>query len=142
MSSPWIVKTKLVEWHEVDAYGRVYYGDYAHWCDLGRQSASTAACIDPGQIFMVTTDFYLKYRAPARFNEEVVIRTRVASPTLYRWKFEYEIYRKVGRELCAEGYSLHILLDADGKPKSHDPVLLEKLAAFFEKHRERAEVQA
>jgi acyl-CoA thioester hydrolase len=57
-----------------------------------------------------------RYRRPARYDDEMEIRTegRVTSPI--RMEFQYEVLVKGGAELVASGRTSHAAVGKDGKP--------------------------
>lgn len=127
----WVETTTRVRWHEVDSQGVVYYGNYLHWCDLGREALAEAIGLEYTAVEVMTVEFRLRYRRPARYGDEVLIRTTMDWPRAARFVFRYEIYRKLGRELLAEGYSVHILLTRHGLRLGLDPYLHDKFVAFL-----------
>lgn len=62
------------------------------------------------------------YRASARFDDEVLVKTRVASVGNSSIRFENEIYELPERQLLCTGHTVHSLLDSKGNkiPSSAD----------------------
>ncbi len=111
-----------VRYAETDQMGIVYYANYLVWFELGRvellrsmgmaysRLESEHGCILP------VIEARCRYRAPARYDDEILIETR---PALLRGtvlKFAYQIYRKPNqkgkeRQLLAEGETVHVVCD-------------------------------
>jgi acyl-CoA thioester hydrolase len=118
-----------VRYAETDQMGVVYYANYLVWFELGRVEclrelglAYSVLEKDHGCILPVI-EAHCRYRAPARYDDEITIETR---PTMVRGsviKFEYRLYRKPHgdrqeRELLAEGHTVHVVCDDQMKRKS------------------------
>jgi acyl-CoA thioester hydrolase len=111
-----------VRYAETDQMGIVYYANYFVWFEIGRvellrslglaysQMESKERCILP------VVESHCRYRAPARYDDEIFIETR---PALLRGsviKFAYRILRKNPDDaeptLLAEGETVHVVCDA------------------------------
>jgi acyl-CoA thioester hydrolase len=91
-----------VRYAETDQMGIVYYANYLVWFELGR-------------VELPVVEATCRYRAPARYDDEILIETR---PSMLRgsvMKFAYRILRKStdGEEpkLLAEGETVHVVCD-------------------------------
>jgi acyl-CoA thioester hydrolase len=118
-----------VRYAETDQMGVVYYANYLVWFELGRVECLRALGLaysrlekDHGCILPVI-ESHCRYRAPARYDDEIVIETR---PSMVRGsviKFDYKLYRKPHgvakeRELLAEGHTVHVVCDDQMKRKT------------------------
>jgi acyl-CoA thioester hydrolase len=116
------VTTELrVRYAETDQMGIVYYANYFVWFELGRVEllrslglAYSRLETDHGCILPVVSA-NCRYRAPARYDDEILIETRPAMLRGSVLKFAYSILRKEGegREptLLAEGETVHVVCD-------------------------------
>jgi acyl-CoA thioester hydrolase len=110
-----------VRYAETDQMGIVYYANYLVWFELGRVELLRSLGLtysrletDHGCILPVI-EARCRYRAPARYDDEILIETR---PVLMRGsvlKFAYRVLRKApeGEEqtLLAEGETVHVVCD-------------------------------
>jgi acyl-CoA thioester hydrolase len=71
-------------------------------------------------------DVHCRYASPTRYDDEVVVTTRIASANRRMVEFAYELCSHDGRGL-ATGETKHIYLGADLKPTK----LPEKYYALF-----------
>ncbi len=57
-----------------------------------------------------------QYLRPARYDDEIEVKTegRMLSPV--RMEFQYQVIKKDDRTLAAEGRTVHAALDLSGKP--------------------------
>jgi acyl-CoA thioester hydrolase len=110
-----------VRYAETDQMGIVYYANYLVWFEIGRVEMLRALGhayndleVDHG-IILPVVHASCRYRAPARYDDEIQIETR---PTMLRGtvlKFAYRVYRKAKeaeeRELLADGETVHVACD-------------------------------
>jgi len=104
--------------------GMVYYANYLVWFEVGRAEF----CRQRGfayRDFERENDAYLavaearcRYHTPARYDDLLLIRTRVEEFRKRTVRFAYEIVRKDPHTLLATGSTLHVVLDSRGRPKS------------------------
>jgi acyl-CoA thioester hydrolase len=137
------VTTQLrVRYAETDQMGVVYYANYLVWFEIGRvellrslgfsyrQLESEHQCILP---VIETT---CRYRAPARYDDEILIESR---PALLRGsvlKFAYRIWRKATegeeRKLLAEGETVHVVCDSQMNKKPLPEIYAAALKAMMD----------
>lgn len=56
-----------------------------------------------------------RYKHPARYDDEITIRTRLAQMRTSLLRFHYEVVRKSDGRLLAEGESVHMVVGRDLK---------------------------
>jgi len=111
-----------VRYAETDQMGVVYYANYLVWFEVGRVAWCRARGfnyrdmeIEDGRRMMVA-EAACRYRSPARFDDEVTIRTAVASASEKVIRFSYEVRDKITSKLLATGETAHIVTDSDNRP--------------------------
>jgi acyl-CoA thioester hydrolase len=111
-----------VRYAETDQMGIVYYANYLVWFEIGRVELLRSLGLAYSQLeidhqcILPVIEANCRYRAPARYDDQILIETRPAllrGPVL---KFAYRIYRKANqegkeRELLAEGETTHMVCD-------------------------------
>ena len=111
-----------VRYAETDQMGIVYYANYLVWFEIGRVEVLRTLGFSYRQLeqefgcILPVIEASCRYRAPARYDDEILIESRPAllrGPVL---KFAYRIYRKANqegneRELLAEGETVHVVCD-------------------------------
>jgi acyl-CoA thioester hydrolase len=109
-----------VRYAETDRMGVVYYANYLIWFEVGR----TDLLRDAGWSYreMETEGFMLPvieatcvYKQPARYDDELEIRTTGQLMSPVRLRFEYEIARTSDGVLLVTGHTEHASLDRHGK---------------------------
>ena len=116
-----ICDTRLrVRYAETDKMGVVYYANYLVWMEVGR----TDYCKDVGFNYremeadhanMAVAEASCRYIAPARYDDEILIRTTVERLNRRLITFSYSIYDEATSRLLAEGKTVHITVGKDGK---------------------------
>jgi acyl-CoA thioester hydrolase len=79
--------------------------------------------------FIAVAEVTCRYRAPARYDEEVVVRTRLKHVRKSVIVFSYELLRAEGGEVLAEGETAHVVTDS----KMNVAPLPEKYLKAFRK---------
>ena len=114
--------TITVRYAETDQMGVVYYGNYLTWFEVGRVAWCRAKGFQYRDMesvdrrFMVVAEAVCRYKAPARFEDEVMIRTAVASASEKVIRFRYEIVNQKSGRLLAEGETVHVVTDEQMRP--------------------------
>ncbi len=107
-----------VRYAETDAMGIVHHAVYPVWMELGRSDllrrlGQSYAEWERRGVMMSVAEVRVRYRAPARYDEMVEIRTRLAEAGRRKVVFAYEVVR--GETRLAEGESVHIVTGRDGR---------------------------
>lgn len=112
-----------VRYAETDQMGVSYYANYFVWFEVGRNQH----CIECGfsyrdmeketGLYLIVADARCRYKTPARYEDELLIRTRINELTRRTVHFTYEIERTDG-EKVATGETLHVLINQQGRPSS------------------------
>ncbi|OGW39769.1 MAG: acyl-CoA thioesterase [Desulfuromonadaceae bacterium GWB2_53_15] len=107
-----------VRFNEVDAYNVAWHGHYVAWMEVGRNDLAGRFGIDAQQLGEVgflglVVSLEIKYLSPARFKEEIVVRTSLRPGETATLVFVNEILGNDGRML-AIGVTTHALTDLGG----------------------------
>jgi acyl-CoA thioester hydrolase len=109
-----------VRYAESDAMGIVHHAVYPVWMELGRsdllrQLGQSYVEWEKRGVRMSVAEIRVRYRAPARYDELVEVRTRLKEAGRRKVVFAYEILRDGTR--LAEGESIHIVTGPDGRAR-------------------------
>jgi acyl-CoA thioester hydrolase len=111
-----------VRYAETDQMGVVYYANYLVWFEVGRVAWCRARGFHyrdmelDDERFMVVAEVNCRYRAPARFDDDIMIRTAIASATDKVIRFKYEVQNHKTGQLLATGESVHVVTDRQFRP--------------------------
>lgn len=125
--------TIRVRYAETDQMGVVYYANYLVWFEVGRAELCRHLGFEYRQMeveddtFIVVAEASCRYKRPARYDDVLTIRTRVANFQRRTIRFGYEIFNQASGELIATGETLHVICDRQGRTKS----LPEKYRKYF-----------
>ena len=112
-----------VRYAETDKMGVAYYANYFVWFEVGRaelcrRKGFSYADLEALGYILVVTDAHCHYRNSARYDEAIVIRTRLKGINKRMITFGYQLLRKGSEEILAEGETRHLSIGPNGKPKS------------------------
>jgi acyl-CoA thioester hydrolase len=115
-------ETKLrVRYAETDQMGVAYHSNHLIWFEVGRVELMRQMGFSYRDMerdedrFIAVAEVTCRYRAPARYDEEVVVRTRLKHVRKSVIVFSYELVRSEGGELLAEGETAHVVTDSKMK---------------------------
>lgn len=126
-----IAESRLrVRYAETDQMGVVYHANYVVWFEVGRVDLLRQLGFryrdmernDDCHIAVV--DLRCRYKAPAMYDDEIVVRTQLKNVRESLLHFGYEIRRIEDSTLLAEGETTHIVVNG----KFEKTVLPEKYA--------------
>ncbi len=105
-----------VRYAETDAAGIVHHATYPVWFEEGRSELSRQlgmpyAGLEPIGVDLVLSVLQVRYRAPARYDEEIRVLTRVAGLRSRTMAFEYRVLRAADGTLLAEGRTDHVAVN-------------------------------
>jgi acyl-CoA thioester hydrolase len=115
------VSVVRVRYAETDKMGVVYYANYFVWFEVGRTDLLrslgwTYREMEHAGIALPVIAAQCEYRRPARYDEEIEIRTRGRMLSPIRMEFTYEVARRGEETVVASGRTVHAALDPAGKP--------------------------
>ncbi len=106
-----------VRYAETDQMGVVYHANYFVWLEIGRVELLRQLGFDYKQM-EIADDCHLpvveancRYRASARYDDEIVIETRITGMRSFMLKFGYRVIRAEDSLLLAEGETTHVVCD-------------------------------
>jgi acyl-CoA thioester hydrolase len=115
--------TFRVRYAETDQMGVVYYANYFIWFEVGR----TDFCRRRGFAYrdleeqdglcLIVAEARCRYKAPARYDDEIEVRTYLKDVRRRVLVFGYEIYRTATDDLLAEGETVHVITNRAGRPR-------------------------
>ncbi len=110
-----------VRYAETDQMGIVYHANYLVWFEVGRVELMREMGVayrdmekEDGCLIAVA-DARCRYKAPARYDDEIIVRTHIKNIRDSLIHFGYELLRANDGTLLAEGETTHIVTDAQMK---------------------------
>jgi acyl-CoA thioester hydrolase len=125
-----------VTYRMTDQMGYVYYGNYFEFFEIGRTdlirgSSVTYAEMEAEGYLLPVMHAACDYKAPGRYDDVLVVTTRLTELSRVRISFAYEIHAESRPgELVCTGLTRHVIVGRDGRPRRLSPNWLERLRAF------------
>lgn len=102
--------------------GVVYYANYLVWfevarADLLRSLGWSYREMEAEGIILPVIEAHCEYQRPARYDDEIEVRTDGVMLSPVRMKFNYSILRRADESVTASGYTVHAAVSPDGRPR-------------------------
>ncbi|MGH9580035.1 MAG: acyl-CoA thioesterase [Terriglobales bacterium] len=107
-----------VRYAETDQMGVVYHSNFIIWFEVGRVELlrhlgfSYRELEEKEDRHIAVVDVRCRFKAPARYDDEILVRTCLKHMRGSMLHFSYEVLRAEDRALLAEGETTHIVVDA------------------------------
>jgi acyl-CoA thioester hydrolase len=111
-----------VRYAETDQMGVVYYANYYVWMEIGRVElvrslgVSYQAMEQTDGLLLSVVESQCRYVAPARYDDEIIVGTRIAEANSRLVTFEYDIRNALTNQALARGATRHMWLNKEFKP--------------------------
>jgi acyl-CoA thioester hydrolase len=113
-------ETRLrVRYAETDQMGVVYYANYLVWMEVGRVDFCKSRGFqyrdlerDDG-IYLAVVESQCRYRYPARYDDEVLVKTTVGDSNSRLISFDYEMSLCESGRILATGSTRHIFVNRE-----------------------------
>ncbi|HKW25415.1 MAG TPA: thioesterase family protein [Terriglobales bacterium] len=108
-----------VRYAETDQMGVVYHSNYFIWFEVGRVDLLRQLGFAYREMeqedgcYIAVVDARCRFKAPARYDDEIVIRTHLKNVRESLIHFGYEAVRASDGTLLAEGETMHIVTGPD-----------------------------
>jgi acyl-CoA thioester hydrolase len=108
-----------VRYAETDQMGVVYHSNYFIWFEVGRVDLLRELGFTYREMeqedgcYIAVVDARCRFKAPARYDDEIVIRTHLKNVRESLIHFGYDAVRESDGTLLAEGETTHIVTDAN-----------------------------
>jgi acyl-CoA thioester hydrolase len=129
----WHEASLRVRYAETDKMGVVYHANYLVWFEIGRTEFCRARGFsyrdmeESENAFLVVAESYCRYKAPAYYDDVLVVRTHITELRRRSLRFGYEIIREPDGTVIAEGETGHVVTDGNGRVRSMPPGFTELL---------------
>ncbi len=117
----WHETTIRVRYAETDRMGVVYHANYLVCFEIGRTEFCRARGFsyremeENGRAFLVVAESYCRYKAPARYDDELIVRTHITELRRRSVRFGYEIVNAADGRIIAEGETGHVVTDVNNR---------------------------
>ncbi|PNT93299.1 acyl-CoA thioesterase [Clostridium thermosuccinogenes] len=110
-----------VRYAETDQMGIVHHSNYPIWFEAGRtdfirKMGMPYSSIEKEGLMLPLLELKCKFQAPARYEDEVVVKTWIKEATYTRLTFSYEVIKAGENEILTLGETMHVWTNRDLKP--------------------------
>ena len=126
-----------VRYQETDQMGVVYHANYLVWFEVGRVELMRQMGLSykdmerEEQCGIAVVEATARYRAPAKYDDELIVRTwltAVRGPVI---KFSYAIVRALDLVVLCEGQTVHVVVDREMKKTCLPARYAERFAEYL-----------
>jgi acyl-CoA thioester hydrolase len=120
--SEWGSTTFRVRYSETDQMSVVYYANYLVWFEIGRSEFCRQHGFEyrdmerEDGLRIIVAEASCRYKAPAHYDDEILVKTCLRAVRRRVLIFGYEIYRQPEHLLLAEGETTHVIVNREGRP--------------------------
>ena len=127
-----------VRYAETDQMGVVYHANYLIWFEVGRVEFIRGMGLDYRSMeqeegaLIAVVEARARYKAPARYDDELIVRTHLAS---VRWsvvRFTYAVLRAADGLLLCEGETVHLVVGRDMRRRPMPPAYAQRFRAVLD----------
>jgi acyl-CoA thioester hydrolase len=110
-----------VRYAETDQMGIVYHANYFPWFEEARTGFFEAIGLSYRELeeqgfYFPLIECNCRFRQPARYADRLTVRARIREVKGARVTLAYEVLKKPGGELLAEGWTSHVFVDREFRP--------------------------
>jgi acyl-CoA thioester hydrolase len=126
-----------VRYAETDQMGVVYHANYLVWFEIGRVDFIRQLGMDykamevEDGLGIAVVEVTARYRAPARYDDELVIETRLLAARGPIIRFSYRVVKETDRQVLCEGETVHVVVDREMKRRPLPEKYAERFAAVL-----------
>lgn len=126
-----VSETELIaRYSETDQMGIVHHSNYPIWFEAGRttffkQLGLSYSKIEEAGTILPLTSLICTFKSPARYEEEIIVRTRVLKMSVVKLVFQYEVLKKEGMLPIVIGETAHAWTNKQLKPVNLEKKLPE-----------------
>lgn len=135
-----------VRYAETDQMGVVYHANYLVWFEIGRVEFIRQMGLDycsmekEENAMIAVVEATARYKAPARYDDELIVRTTLAGVRGSIVRFRYAVVRAVDELLLCEGETVHLVVGRDMKRREMPRRYAERFAEILHPMSTRREI--
>ena len=124
-----LTKVRVI-YADTDAMGIVYHTNYIKWFEIGRNEIMRQLELPYSEVEkhgfnLPLTEVNCHYFLSAKYDQVLVVETRIACITRVVVKFNYKIWDQHKKHLLSEGYTIHACTNTEGKVRRMPQIILD-----------------
>jgi len=121
---------------ETDQMGIIYHPNYYIYFEIGRteflreMGGMSYKDMEGAGVMLPIVETHCRYKVPAKYDDELIVRTMIKDMTAARITFSYQLIRAADEVLLAEGETTNAFVNMEGRPinlKKKYPDIYERL---------------
>lgn len=126
-----------VRYAETDQMGVVYHANYLVWFEVGRVEFIRQLGLDYRDMeqedgaLIAVAEATARYKAPARYDDELIVRTSLAGVRGPIVRFRYVVLRAADEMVLCEGETVHFVVGRDMKRREMPAKYAERFATVM-----------
>ena len=126
-----------VRYAETDQMGVVYHANYLVWFEVGRVEFIRQLGMDYKEMeqehdaLIAVAEATARYKAPARYDDELIVRTSLVGMRGPIVRFRYLVMREADETVLCEGETVHFVVGRDMKRRDMPAKYAERFAAVM-----------
>jgi len=126
-----------VRYAETDQMGVVYHANYLVWFEVGRVEFIRQLGMDYKDMeqedgaLIAVAEVTARYKVPARYDDELVVKTSLTGMRGPIVKFRYVVLRPADDTILCEGETVHFVVGRDMKRREMPAKYVETFAAVM-----------
>ncbi len=126
-----------VRYGETDQMGYAYYGNYALYYEVARvealrQIGTTYKALEDSGVMLPVLEVHSKYIKPARYDDNLLIKTYVKELPTARIRFDFEIFNEAEELLHVADVTLVFVDMKTNRPCRAPQDMLDRMQPYFE----------
>jgi acyl-CoA thioester hydrolase len=123
-----------VRYAETDRMGVAHHSSYLLWFEIGRtgllrEAGHAYRDLEDAGVRLPVLEYGCRFLKSADYDDALVIETRVRELRSRTVTFDYRVLR--GDEVLAEGFTHHVCVDADTRPRRLPDAVHAAVAAYL-----------
>lgn len=111
----------IARYCETDQMGIIHHSNYPKWFEAGKTDffkklGLRYSKIEEEGVLLLLIDLKCSFKSPARYEDEILVRTKPVEMSCVRLSFSYEVFKKDDMSLLASGETWHAWTDKSLKP--------------------------
>jgi acyl-CoA thioester hydrolase len=129
-----------VRYAETDQMGVVYHANYLVWFEVGRvefirqMGLNYRSMEKEDNAMIAVVEATARYKAPARYDDELIVRTTLAGVRGSFVRFRYAVVRESDETLLCEGETVHLVVGRDMKKRTMPERYAKKFHSLLHGH--------
>jgi acyl-CoA thioester hydrolase len=128
------VETIRVRYGETDKMGVAHHSSYLLWFELGRTGLLRAAghsyrALEESGVMLPVVEYGAQFLKGAHYDDELAVETTIREMRSRVITFDYRVQR--AGELISHGFTRHVWVDANNRPRRLPDEVLEAIAPFI-----------